>query len=175
MMFLYLLNLLFIQTHIMIADFSNSYPIELWNITNDVVMGGLSNSSMSLTSDGYAVFSGDVSTKNNGGFAMTRHTECINFNKSHSKIVLKVKGDGKKYQFRIKSNVNQNYWYIQSFNTSGDWEEITLPLSKFQPSYRGRKLSFSNFSFNYIQEMAFLIGNKKDESFKLIIDFISIK
>ncbi|TXE15072.1 CIA30 family protein [Seonamhaeicola algicola] len=174
MMFLYLLNLLFIQTHIMIADFSNSYPIESWNITNDVVMGGLSNSSMSLTSDGYAVFSGDVSTKNNGGFAMTRHTESINFDKSHSKIVLKVKGDGKKYQFRIKSNIYQRYWYIQTFNTTGEWEEITLLLNDFYPSFRGRKLDIANFSSENIEEIALLIGNKKDESFKLLIDSIKI-
>ena len=34
------------------------------------------------------------------------------------------------------------------------------------PSFRGRKLNKSNYSESEIQEIAFLIGNKKEENFK---------
>ena len=43
-----------------------------WNAVNDDVMGGRSSSSMRLTSDGSAVFEGEVSLDNNGGFASVR-------------------------------------------------------------------------------------------------------
>ena len=43
------------------------------------------------------------------------------------------------------------------------------------PSFRGRKLNKSNFSESEIQEIAFLIGNKKEENFKLLIDKIELK
>ena len=43
-----------------------------WRIINDVVMGGVSKSSMKLGSDGSAKFSGTLSPDNNGGFASVR-------------------------------------------------------------------------------------------------------
>lgn len=43
------------------------------------------------------------------------------------------------------------------------------------PSFRGRKLAQPNFSSDHVEEIAFLIGNKKPESFKLMIDKIELK
>jgi hypothetical protein len=43
------------------------------------------------------------------------------------------------------------------------------------PSFRGRKLDKPNFSEDYIEEIAFLIGNKSEEKFQLLIDKIELK
>ena len=43
------------------------------------------------------------------------------------------------------------------------------------PSFRGRRLDEPNFSHDYIEEIVFLIGNKKNENFELIIDKIALK
>ena len=43
------------------------------------------------------------------------------------------------------------------------------------PSFRGRKLNQANFSNDYIEEIAFLIANKRQENFKLLIDKIELK
>ena len=43
------------------------------------------------------------------------------------------------------------------------------------PAFRGRKLSIGNFSSKNIEEIAFLIGNKKEEHFKLEIDKIYLQ
>jgi hypothetical protein len=43
------------------------------------------------------------------------------------------------------------------------------------PSFRGRKLDAPNFSHDSIEEIVFLIGNKKNERFELIIDKIALK
>ena len=43
------------------------------------------------------------------------------------------------------------------------------------PSFRGRKLNMQNFNNNYFEHIAFLVGNKKNEKFKLIIDRITLE
>ena len=43
------------------------------------------------------------------------------------------------------------------------------------PAFRGRNLNMDNFSSETIEELAFLIGNKKKEHFKLEIDTIYLE
>ena len=43
------------------------------------------------------------------------------------------------------------------------------------PAFRGRNLNMGNFSSETIEELAFLIGNKKKEYFKLEIDKIYLE
>jgi hypothetical protein len=93
--------------------------------------------------------------------------------KEYTSIVIKLQGDGKEYQFRIKSNSGDYYSYIAPFSTSG--EEIVIPLKDMYPSFRGRKLNQPNFSKDSIEEITLLIGNKKKEEFKLLIDKIELK
>jgi hypothetical protein len=163
-----------IQSETIIYSFSKSSDINKWYITNDDVMGGISTSKISLDENGNGKFHGKVSTENNGGFAMVRLPIHIEINNNSKKIVLKIKGDNKKYQFRLKSQKNQRYWYVQSFRTSNDWETIELPLTNFYPSFRGNKLDIENFNSNSIHEIAVLIGNKKNESFQLLIKSIEV-
>jgi NADH dehydrogenase [ubiquinone] 1 alpha subcomplex assembly factor 1 len=42
------------------------------------------------------------------------------------------------------------------------------------PAFRGKKLDLPNFDHNYMEEIAFLIGNKKPEKFRLLIDQIEL-
>ncbi len=163
---------MYLNDEIIIFDKDNN--TQKWYITNDTVMGGISSSSVKINEKGYLVFSGRVSTENNGGFAMTRMSTAISLNK-HSKVVLRVKGDDKQYQLRLKSDESQRYSYVQAFRTNKQEQEIILPLTGFYPAFRGRKLSFGNFSANQIKEVAVLIGNKKDENFSLEIIKIAIQ
>lgn len=158
-----------------IFDFNKQSNIENWFIVNDVVMGGQSSSTIQLNEDGHGVFEGAISLENNGGFSSVRYRFEKIFVKEHTKIVLKLKGDGKKYQFRIKSNSGDYYSYITPFSTSGTWQEIEIPLKEMYPSFRGRKLKQPNFSDTEISEITFLIGNKKNEEFKLLLDKIELK
>jgi NADH dehydrogenase [ubiquinone] 1 alpha subcomplex assembly factor 1 len=90
-------------------------------------------------------------------------------------VVLRIKGDGKRYQFRVKDKTSQYHSYITYFETSGEWQTVRLPLRDFYPSFRGRKLRIPNFNHSQIAEVAFLIGNKKAESFELVIDMIGLE
>ncbi|MGS0527822.1 CIA30 family protein [Zobellia nedashkovskayae] len=52
---------------------------------------------------------------------------------------------------------------------------MDFPLVDMYPTFRGRKLDIPNYDGNSIQEVAFLIGNKKAENFKLEIGSIVLK
>ncbi|NNK76766.1 MAG: CIA30 family protein [Maribacter sp.] len=158
-----------------IVDFQQNSNPENWTIVDDVVMGGRSSGSFYISDEGYGVFQGSVSLENNGGFSSLRYRIKKITTKPYSKIVLRVKGDGKTFQFRIKTKASDYYSYISYFDTSGDWETIEISLNEMYPAFRGRTLNIPNFSSGTIEELAFLIGNKKAEAFKLEIATISLK
>ena len=112
-----------LSSHILF-DFNKNSSISNWIVVDDVVMGGRSNGIFHLNKDGNGVFSGKVSLDNYGGFSSVRYGfNQLNIEKFKS-IVLKIKGDGKNYQFRIKHKPSDYASYITSFSSSGDWQEI---------------------------------------------------
>ena len=173
-LFTSIVKVLFINSQL-IFDFNNNANISDWKIVDDVVMGGRSNGTFKIDSDGNGVFSGEVSLENNGGFSSVQYLfEKINTTRD-SKVIIRLKGDGKEYQFRIKNNRNTYYSYITNFKTSGDWENIIINLKDLYPSFRGQTMNIPNFAGSSIEEIVFLIGNKKKESFNLILDKIEIE
>lgn len=137
-------------------------------------MGGMSSSEISITTSGYGVFSGSVSTKNNGGFALVRcQLNQISIGRKKA-IELRIKGDSKVYQLRIKDQSNLAHGYVGSFQTSSKWETVRIELANLYPSYRGRKLALPNFNATVIDEVSILIANNKNELFKLLIDTIQL-
>jgi hypothetical protein len=158
-----------------IYDFNKDSSKNDWRIIDDGVMGGESQGSFSFDTDGNGVFKGTVSLENNGGFSSVRHQFDKIQTTKDSKVLIRLKGDGKEYQFRIKDKYNSYYSYITTFKTSGEWETIELKLSDLYPSFRGRKLNLPNFESDSFEEIVFLIGNKKNESFQLLLDKIELK
>jgi NADH dehydrogenase [ubiquinone] 1 alpha subcomplex assembly factor 1 len=160
---------------LLLFDFSASKDWSAWEIENDVVMGGNSTSDLSRSEEGHAVFTGSVSLENNGGFAsMQYHFEPRDI-RGYEKAVIRVKGDGKEYQFRTKANLGEKASYVYTFKTSGDWETIEIPLNQMEPTFRGNKLDQPNFNSDQMQELRFMIGNGKAEKFRLEIDRIELR
>lgn len=158
-----------------IFDFTRQSDLDNWNVVDDVVMGGRSSGQLEINNEGNGVFSGFVTTENNGGFSSVRYQfDKINTSKD-TKMVLYIKGDGKEYQIRIKDKINTYYSYITTIETSGEWQKITLLLQDFYPSFRGRTLDLPNYNSPSIEEVAILIGNKRKETFELIIDKIILE
>ena len=172
---IYMILLFSAMTPKVIFDFNKNSDIRDWMIVNDVVMGGESAGTFKLNAEGFGVFEGNISLDNNGGFSSLRYRFPKIIVKEYSTILIKLKGDGKKYQFRMKATSGDYYSYIAPFSTSGEWQEIEIPIKDMYPSFRGRRLEQPNFNKDYIEEIAFLIGNKKAEKFKLLIDKIELK
>ncbi len=156
-------------------NFTQNSDLSHWKIANDTVMGGKSLSTLTINEKGHGVFRGTVSLENNGGFASVSFSlKPLNI-ENYSLVKIVLKGDGKRYQFRIKDTSNDYWSYVNYFKTSKTWETIEIPLESLYPNFRGRRLSVPNFDKQEIASFGFLIGNKKAESFQLEIDTISLE
>lgn len=158
-----------------IFDSKNITSSNKWFVVDDGVMGGLSEGSLTLNNNENLEFKGYVTTENNGGFSSVRYAFDKKDVSNYKYVVIRLKGDGKSYQFRVKKDKRQRYTYINSFDTSGDWEVVKLKMSDFYPGFRGYQLDRPNFSGDMISEIGILIGNKKKEAFKLEIDKIYLE
>lgn len=78
-----------------------------------------------------------------------------------------MKKEWKKYQVRIREKSSDYYSYISTFETFGEWETVKIHHAEMYPSFRGRTLNLPNYSGKSMEELTFLIGNKKAESFRL--------
>ena len=163
------------KNQILITDFSNLAG-QQWQIVNDGVMGGLSSSYLQLNEDGNAVFLGHVSLQNNGGFASVKNSEPLSIEGSEF-IRLRVKGDGKRYSFRLRTKTGgeRNQWvYEIRFDTpENQWETIDLPLNKLRAVFRGRpQPDAPSADLSSFIEYGFLISDKQEGEFRLEIDSI---
>lgn len=173
--FIVVLAVIFQDQEAILYDFKKAKSLSDWYVVNDGVMGGLSQGQFSLNESNHGLFKGFVTTENNGGFSSIRYVFDTKDVSAYTHLVLRLKGDGKSYQFRLKASSNQRYSYIMPFQTSGEWETIKVPLKSFYPSFRGYKLNQPNFSENTLEEVGLLIGNKTNEDFELEIDQISLQ
>jgi len=163
------------QQELLIFDFKNKDEIEYWRIVNDGVMGGLSKSEIVISKSNTAIFKGIVSLENNGGFASIRTKPRSYELDSYDGILLRVKGDGKKYQFRLRTNdrfdgVSFRYLFQTDSNT---WMIIEIPFNECVPVFRGRIIKdVKPILPEEIKQIGFLISNKQPEEFQLEIDWI---
>ncbi len=129
-----------------IFDFSNDSNdlSNIWGAVDDVVMGGVSESGIRHI-DGQAIFSGNVSTNNSGGFASVRTR---NFDPPidlavYDGIELRVRGDGNRYKFMLRTSTKwDGVAYCFSFDTSmHNWIDVRIPFTEFVPIFRARRVN----------------------------------
>lgn len=127
-------------------DFNNpSIDVKnLWGAVDDVVMGGVSQSNIKLSS-GTALFSGNVSTENSGGFASVRTKNFDpSFNLSgYEGVEIRVKGDGNRYKFILRTETNwDGVGYCYSFDTEADtWINVFVPFAELTPVFRAKTVN----------------------------------
>jgi uncharacterized protein YbjT (DUF2867 family) len=115
-----------------------------WGAVDDVVMGGVSQSGIRLA-ENYAMFSGNVSTDNSGGFASVRTRNfdpSLNLSK-YQGIELRVKGDGQRYKFFIRTETKwDGVGYAYPFDTiENQWLTIQIPFQDLVPIFRAKTVS----------------------------------
>ncbi|PID80829.1 CIA30 family protein [bacterium DOLZORAL124_64_63] len=146
-----------------------------WLRVNDGVMGGLSASSMTLAPGQPGVFAGRISLENNGGFASTR-TQLPDLDLgAHTGIALKVRGDGRTYQLRLRNDDSfEGAAYRALFTTTADsWVTVRLPFTAFEPSFRGRILQdYPPLDPTRLTQLTLLLADKQAGPFQLEIDKI---
>jgi monofunctional biosynthetic peptidoglycan transglycosylase len=145
-------------------------------IVNDSVMGGESISKYTINNK-TITFMGDVSLRNNGGFASIRMLWPFEETNGLNKIKLKLKGDGKTYQFRLRTNRGfDGAAYVYEFKTIKDESIIVeIDLVQFIPSYRGRTLTnMPKLAFKDVKQMGLLIAEKQTGKFSIQLESIAV-
>ena len=146
-----------------------------WQVEDDAVMGGRSQGRFEITAANTAVFSGEVSLDNNGGFAsVQRGFTPVNVTRFRA-LAIGLKGDGKRYQVRVESAQDAPHAYAYDFQTSGGWQCIEIPFADMFAIRHGDRLDLPNYPGKRLARIQILIGNGVAESFRLEIDRIWLK
>jgi hypothetical protein len=171
-MFIFLLSITALQLPFVLVDFTDSNAFNDWKIVNDGVMGGKSEATFSKGPNKTALFKGEVSLQNNGGFTSVRQSFQTKDIAGSTKVFIRLKGDGKKYQFRVKNEQNERHAYKAEFSTSGKWQTVVIQLKDMEPTFRGFRPDIPNYTAEKLSEIGFLIANKKEEAFELCLSKI---
>ncbi|MFT5235015.1 MAG: NADH dehydrogenase [ubiquinone] 1 alpha subcomplex assembly factor 1 [Shewanella sp.] len=139
-----------------------------WTVINDTVMGGVSNSKVEVTA-GIAKFSGYLSLEQNGGFVSIRTPINQTMPNELNLIRIKVKGDGRVYQLRLRTDDEwDSFSYSKSFKTEKDkWINVEFSTVDFKPVYRGRVIDAPKLSYTNIKQVGFLLADKQPGEFEL--------
>lgn len=155
-------------------DFQTATNAAAWQVVNDDVMGGVSRSSFRLT-NGAALFQGEVSLENNGGFASVRSWPAHHPLAGCDAFLLRVRGDGRGYKFTVRTDRSfDRAIYQAAFLTKkGECSEHRLLMRDFVPTFRGRVLSGEPpLDPARVASVGFLIADQQAGPFRLEILWI---
>ena len=121
-------------------------------------------------------FSGNLSLANNGGFASVRSLPKSLGLTSGDAIVMRVRGDGRKYTFNLyMADRRTAFSYRIEFQTTANqWAEFRLPINRFVATSFGRPVPGAVLDPNRVRSVGILLGDKKAGSFKLEVSSISV-
>lgn len=159
-----------------VFDFDSPKDVAAWSSVNDGVMGGRSSGRFQINAKNNLEFVGTLSLENNGGFASIRARGNNLKMSSGDRIKLRVRGDGRKYNFNLYTRQNLGgYSYRQSFQTKkGKWMEVEMSVDEFAATWRGRRFPNQKLDPAKVAGLGILLGDKKAGPFKLEVDWIKI-
>ena len=112
-----------------------------WNITDDQVMGGKSQSYINLVSD-YAVFNGTISS-DGGGFCTTQSRDLYPIDVSqYDGLALTVSSE-KNFIYKMAlGDATDKFFYVTweaafEVQAGQTWQTIYIPFDSFSPSWYG--------------------------------------
>lgn len=122
-------------------DFSPA-SAQRWQYVSDQVMGGVSEGRAFVAQEdgiSFAQLRGTVSTANNGGFIQIRRNLTSPLSADSTGLQLSQRGNGEAYYLHLQTNQSRRPWqfYQARFDSSDDWQTVTLPWESFQPKGRG--------------------------------------
>lgn len=156
-------------------QFTSPGDIDTWQIVNDDVMGGVSRSTFTMSTNRTALFCGVVSLENNGGFASVRSQPRRQDLSVFNAFSIRVRGDGRTYKFTARTETGfDSVLYQTNFTTkAGEWTEHRFAFADLTPTFRGRVLTDApKFNAAQAASVGFLIADKQAGPFKLEVESI---
>lgn len=143
-------------------DFSQAIDLQnTWGALDDVVMGGVSDSSLK-PGDGVAIFSGKVSTENSGGFASirTRNFDPAIDLSGYTGLELRIKGDGNRYKFLVRDDDSwDSVGYSHSFDTvANEWITVQIPFATLIPVFRAKTVSGRSLDPSRVRSLQLMLS-----------------
>ena len=161
-----------------LLDFDDDDDLASWYPVDDVVMGGVSRSAFERAAPGVARFHGEVSLENSGGFASVRTTPRDWNTGGATAFLLRVHGDGKTYKFTIRTSDGfDGIQYQQRFTApAGRWCDVRLPVDRFAPTFRGRRVPFAPaLDAAKVRALGLMLSDGQAGKFELLVDRIAIE
>ncbi len=158
-----------------VVNFSDPVESERWFTVVDGVMGGHSSGEISFNGK-YAVFEGNLSLRNNGGFSSVRRMWPTS-NEGRNSVQIQVLGDGREYQLRMYKNRWLNgIAYGAKFKTEpGKLQTLTFTQQDFKPKYFGRLVrNAPDLELDQVQQVGFMLADKQAGEFALKIKSVSM-
>jgi NADH dehydrogenase [ubiquinone] 1 alpha subcomplex assembly factor 1 len=122
-----------------VVSFPDPASVAAWNNVDDSVMGGVS-ASTSTWQDKALVFTGTLSTDNNGGFASILGPVDRTIRERSTgatSLVINAVGDGRTYLLQLRAGTSGNDRWISRFTPQllGDdvLSPVVMPISSFEP------------------------------------------
>ena len=126
----------------LLFDFTDPRAVDAWRAIDDRVMGGVSRSRLRHDPAGHAVFEGEVSLEQNGGFASVRSSPDARGQPGATTCLIEVRGCSKQFKLSLLTDDgfdSVNYQAGFAADTH-DWQTLRLPLAAFRASFRGRNV-----------------------------------
>jgi len=149
-----------------------------WKITNDGVMGGLSEGTAEFTK-GHLIFSGEVSLENNGGFSSFKSQFEEMDLSDYESVKIRLKTNG--YQLAFTLEVDRR-WYMPYFKhaisvTPNEWEVVEIPLTAFKEYRIGDQTgkSLEKQQLKEVLRVGFITNEKRAGNFHAEIDYIEFQ
>lgn len=150
---------------------------DTWVTVNDGVMGGVSEGKVRLSDDNTLEFYGNLSLRNNGGFASVRSMPQELNVEDGSVLVARVRGDGREYFVNLyEPGYNMAFSYRAPIKTvEGEWTEVRVPLEDFYATSFGRRVQAKDLNPAKVNSIGFLLSDKQAGPFRLEVESIRIE
>ena len=161
----------------LLFDFRRADTVGTWSPIDDRVMGGVSRSQLRYDGEGHAMFEGEVSLDNNGGFASVRSAPLPMGEPDATALVLEVRGDGRCYKLSVRTDDGFDGVSYQTAFTppEGQWVTLDLPLANFHPVFRGRAVPGAPLlEPARLRQLGLMIADRQAGHFALAVRTISL-
>jgi NADH dehydrogenase [ubiquinone] 1 alpha subcomplex assembly factor 1 len=158
-----------------VIDFADINQVSSWQAVNDVVMGGRSSSRLLPTERGTAVFTGNVSFENNGGFASVRCNRLAFPLDRASGLSIRFAGDGKRYKLNLRTDTSLESinWQVRLDGAADQWQEQQFGWEAFRPTRHGREVPDAPpLDPTALIGVGLLIADRQEGAFRLELAWI---
>jgi NADH dehydrogenase [ubiquinone] 1 alpha subcomplex assembly factor 1 len=158
--------------------FDTAASVADFSLIDDRVMGGRSASRLRHDPAGHAVFEGEVSLEDGGGFASVR-SRTLALGEAHAvTCLIEVLGDGKRYKLNLRTDdLFDGVTHQATFEPPpGQWTLLRLPLASFAPTWRGRPVDGAPaLRPERLRQLGLTIGDRQAGTFALALRSIALE